>query len=101
MVVRGPACRETARPFCDLGVEYSRRGESSHSSAGKRRATNNQVRPCPFCKGSGRCNQCGGKGIRKIRGRWFHFDHVKRCRACDGTGKCQLCVGRGQLGTAS
>jgi len=43
---------------------------------------------CPFCRGTGLCHRCGGKGsVRTLRSR------ARSCRECGGSGKCALCGG--------
>src|SRR5262245_59421938 len=45
---------------------------------------------CPFCRGTGLCHRCGGKGsIRTLRSK------TRPCRECGGSGKCALCGGTG------
>ena len=50
---------------------------------------------CPFCKGTGRCGRCDGKGEREHRRRWFRSKRSVVCGVCHGSGKCELCQGTG------
>ncbi len=54
---------------------------------------------CPFCKGTGRCGGCDGKGEREHRKRWFKSKRTDLCGACHGSGKCELCQGQGKRPT--
>ena len=53
-------------------------------------------RPCPVCKGTGRCQYANCQGgmhrIHQING-----DRYEPCRECKGSGQCQKCNGRGDL----
>jgi len=51
---------------------------------------------CSWCRGSGRCRDCGGSG-RTMNplagtGKWIEQD----CRSCSGTGNCRVCHGTGK-----
>lgn len=37
---------------------------------------------CPTCLGSGKCQECGGRGRVKL---------IFKCKVCGGSGKCQEC----------
>jgi len=51
---------------------------------------------CSWCRGSGRCRDCGGSG-RTLNplagtGKWIEQD----CRSCSGSGNCRVCHGTGK-----
>lgn len=52
-------------------------------------------RVCPFCKGSGCCNRCEGRGHRAQRAGWFGRRRSVPCIACSGRCTCELCRGVG------
>ena len=45
---------------------------------------------CKACKGTGDCQNCGGKGYKV--GALIN----SKCQRCDGTGKCTVCDGKGK-----
>ncbi|WP_372845501.1 hypothetical protein [Pontiella sp.] len=51
------------------------------------------TKPCPDCKGTGKCPKCGGEGERKTG----LGDSTIHCTVCRGTGKCALCAGEGEI----
>ena len=51
--------------------------------------------PCAFCRGTGRCGKCAGKGVREDPPDWRGRRKRVTCKACEGTGKCPLCKGTG------
>ena len=56
---------------------------SGYDSSGKRK--------CAICNGTGNCDQCAGRGERRLGGDGQLVD----CWRCHGTGKCQICYGDG------
>lgn len=47
---------------------------------------------CIACKGTGKCQNCHGKG--RIPGKFYESSN-KSCILCEGTGKCHVCKGKG------
>jgi hypothetical protein len=52
---------------------------------------------CIFCKNSGDCGKCDGRGVREALVGKKRIKQMVECRACEGTGRCPLCQGEGQL----
>ena len=54
------------------------------------------VAVCLFCKSSGVCGKCEGRGVRPaMQGR---RKIMVICNACEGSSVCQLCHGTGTVG---
>jgi hypothetical protein len=43
---------------------------------------------CVFCKGTGKCEECGGSGVKPL--------DASACSHCSGTGACPECKGTGK-----
>ena len=54
------------------------------------------TRPCPVCKGTGRCQYANCQGGRH-RVHQINGDKYENCRECKGSGQCQKCKGEGRL----
>ena len=54
-----------------------------------------ESKPCPFCKGTGSCSRCGGRGERQVKKRLFRSKRTVVCGVCHESGKCELCQGTG------
>ena len=53
-------------------------------------------RPCPVCKGTGRCQYANCQGGRH-RVHQINGDKYEACRECKGSGQCQKCNGNGNI----
>lgn len=57
---------------------------------------------CTWCKGNGRCKECGGTGDGKkvvshpSQGLVNSETGTVKCPACDGRGRCSACDGTGK-----
>jgi phage FluMu protein Com len=54
----------------------------------------NSMYTCEFCRGSGKCTRCNGKGIVTVG---FFSKNEKDCEICKGLGFCNECHGKGQI----
>ena len=79
-------CMDIFRGVRDLGM-YVKSREQPRSWGAYLRAEEEGARPCPSCRGRGRCWACNGSG--------FVVDPLPICSRCGGSGTCRTCRGEG------
>lgn len=70
------------------GINYMRTNNGQAQVVGR---SENDLRRCGSCTGSGRCTVCTGSGY--VVG--YTAGSSRKCDACNGTGRCRSCDGKG------
>jgi hypothetical protein len=84
-------------PRCSMGRCTECSGTGRRTEAGKSES-------CRRCIGSGRCNSCNGKGVKKCNDCTGSGKHSEcrgsgknPCKSCAGKGRCKQCFGKGKI----
>lgn len=67
-------------------------GSGSYGSSGSGSSSSSQSTICKYCRGTGNCSSCNGKGYKFNS----YSGHDDTCPSCNGKGRCFNCYGSGR-----